>query len=140
LADPRRLGAAAAAHARVAWFALTVPLALRRPLPGLRAWLEPRRRQAAADPAAVRAAVDRVETVLRLGRPLVRRRCLVRGLTLCRFLTELGLELEVCFGIALAGGRAVGHCWLERSGQPYLEPTDPRDVFVEVWRISMARL
>jgi hypothetical protein len=29
-----------------------------------------------------------------------------------------------------------GHCWLDLDGEPFLEATDPRPVFAEVFRIA----
>jgi hypothetical protein len=59
--------------------------------------------------------------VLSRGRALVPGGCTVRGLTLYYFLRRAGVAVNLCYGVALVQGRLVGHCWLERAGEPFLE-------------------
>jgi Transglutaminase-like superfamily len=55
--------------------------------------------------------------------------CLIRSLTLYRFLGGDAANIEICFGVRYADGaspdgrvaRLLGHAWLVRDGQPYLE-------------------
>jgi hypothetical protein len=35
-------------------------------------------------------------------------------------------------------GEYVGHCWLVKDGEPFLERTDPRPVFAEI--VSIPRV
>jgi hypothetical protein len=122
---------------RVLAFALLVPLLLRVKLPRLAGWLEPAPPlPPPPDPAAVAALVARLDRLLAAGRPLVRRGCLTRGLTLYRFLRRAGAEVALCFGVGKADGDLTGHCWLEYAGAPLAERRDPRGLYVETYRIS----
>jgi hypothetical protein len=109
--------------------ALVTPLLLRLPLPRLEALIEwtagGRSRRARGNPDAVAATVLEM---LQAGRPLVRRGCLTRGLTLYYFLRRAGADVSLTFGMGpVDGGDGFdGHCWLVLDGEPYLEPRDPR--------------
>jgi Transglutaminase-like superfamily len=109
--------------------ALVAPLLLRLPLPHLEALLEwsavGKAGPASCDPDAVAATVL---AMLQAGRPLVRRGCLTRGLTLYYCLRRAGVDVGLNFGMgSVAGGDGFeGHCWLVLNGEPYLEPRDPR--------------
>lgn len=72
----------------------------------------------------VSGLADLVDTVLWVGRPLLRRGCLVRGSTMFRFLRQAGCEVSLVFGVGEFDGRMRGHCWLRRQGRPYLEAGD----------------
>lgn len=124
--------------ARVLLFAAVSPLLLRAvKLERLGSWLEPAR--IPARPAgAPGALVRRVDRLLKLGWPLVRRGCLVRGMTLYRFLREAGFEASLCFGMGQPEGEPglTGHCWIELDGQPLAEKRDPRPVYTETFRIA----
>ncbi len=124
--------------ARILLFAAAVPLILRvRKLPGLPAWLEPaRQRPAPPSPAEVDALVRRVDRLIAAGRPFVRSGCLVRGLTLYRFLRRAGAEVSLLFGVGTAGDGFAAHCWVVYRGEPLAEPRDPRAWFQETWRIE----
>jgi Transglutaminase-like superfamily len=78
------------------------------------------------------------DLILRLGNPFIRSGCLRRGITLYYFLTRAGLEVSLCFGTGSPEGRFAGHCWLVRDGAPFLEKTDPRPTFTEMFRIPGA--
>jgi hypothetical protein len=123
---------------RLAWifgFAVAVPLLMRLRLPRLEAVLEPRRAVAPPDSACVAKLLGDVELVLARGRPLVRGGCLTRGITRYYFLRRAGLAVELCFGIGTVDDALVGHCWLVKDDEPYLETDDPRPVFREIYRI-----
>lgn len=109
--------------------ALMTPLLVRLPLPRLEALLEwgaaAAARPARGSPDAVAATVLEM---LQAGRPLVRRGCLTRGITLYYFLRRAGVDVGLHFGMGRfsAGDGFDGHCWLVLDGEPYLEPRDPR--------------
>ncbi len=131
--------------ARVLLFAAVSPLLLRAvKLERLGAWLEPARAAAkpAGAPGAPEEVVRRVDRLIQLGWPLVRRGCLVRGMTLYRFLREAGFEAALCFGMGQPEGLSegdsglTGHCWIELDRQPLAEKRDPRPIYTETFRIA----
>jgi Transglutaminase-like superfamily len=77
----------------------------------------------------------RLDRALMLGWPVVKRTCLVRGVTRCYFLRRAGFDVQLTFGIAARDGRPTGHCWLVKDGQPFLEPSDPRSKFTALHTI-----
>jgi hypothetical protein len=125
---------------RIAPFAALVPALMRLPLPRLAALVTrpPHSRRPMA------AEIERLERVMtlapRISRPLVRSGCLTRGLTLYWFLRRAGLDVELRFGLDPndGGDPTDGHCWLTLSGEPYLEPRDPRLRFSEIYRLPLA--
>jgi hypothetical protein len=126
---------------RVLAFASAVPLLLRLvKLPQLGDRLEPAADPPASspDPAAVQRLVRRIDLLLRLGWPVVRRGCLVRGITRYRFLREAGVDATLCFGIGRLPGQEsfTGHCWLELDGRALAEPREPRPIYTETYRVS----
>jgi Transglutaminase-like superfamily len=122
---------------RVLLVAMLVPLIARLPLARQEAILEPRR---VPPHDSVRDAwiAEHVDGLLAIGRPLVRRGCLTRGLTHFYFLRRAGVDVRLVYGISTAEPRAEGHCWLVRDGEPYLEQVDPRPRFVETYSIPRA--
>ena len=126
--------------ARILLFAAAVPLILRlSKLPDLPAWLEPRSpRGHAPSPAEVDSLVRRIDALIAAGRPFVRTGCLVRGLTLYRFLRRAGAEVSLRFGAGEMNGSFAAHCWIVYQGEPLAEPRDPRPLFTETWRIEPA--
>jgi hypothetical protein len=127
--------------ARALLFALAVPLVARLKLSTWSRWLE-RRIEAAplrdAGRQPYETVLQCVDSALALGTPCVRSTCLVRGLTRYFFLRRAGLDLSLCFGATLKNGQLVpapGHCWLEKDGQPFLEPGDPRPNFLPIYRL-----
>ncbi|HWM94017.1 MAG TPA: lasso peptide biosynthesis B2 protein [Thermoanaerobaculia bacterium] len=129
---------------RILLFAAAAPLLLRFvDLERLGRWLEP------ANPARIprpgrRSAEDlvwRVDRLLRLGWPVVRRGCLVRGLTLYRFLREAGFDVSLCFGLGRPEGEAdfTGHCWIEMDGRALAEKREPRGIYTETYRLTPPR-
>lgn len=77
-----------------------------------------------------------VEIAIRRGAPVVRPGCLTRGLTRYYFLRRAGMDVTLCFGMGRRNGAFVGHCWLVKDGEPYLENEDPRLWYIEMHRIS----
>jgi len=127
---------------RILCFAAAVPLILRlRKLPRLPAWLEPRGEiPAPPAPSEVDALVRRVDRLIAAGRPFVRYGCLVRGLTLYRFLRRAGAEVSLRFGVGVMSHEGesgfAAHCWVVYRDEPLAEPRDPRPLFQETWRIE----
>jgi hypothetical protein len=123
---------------RVFLFAAAVPFLLRLKIARVAAVLEPGQEPHAVDPDLVKKILAYVESVIQRGRPLIRPGCLTRGLTRYYFLRRAGLDVSLHFGMSHAGNRKefVGHCWLVRQGQPYLEKEDPRPLYVEMYHIS----
>jgi hypothetical protein len=125
---------------RVVLFAALVPLLLRLcKLPELPAWIEPRRR-ALPPPGAgeVETLTQRIDELLIAGRPAVRTGCMVRGLTLYRFLRRAGADVSLRFGVGTIRGDFAAHCWIVYRGEPLAETHDPRSLFTETWRIEPA--
>jgi hypothetical protein len=89
------------------------------------------------EPARVQFIVSAVDVMLRVGAPLVRPGCLTRGLTLYYFLRRAGLDVSLCFGIGTPRGAFVGHYWLVKDGEPFLEARDPRPLFTPVYSVPM---
>ena len=123
---------------RVILFAALVPLLLRlRKLPDLPSWVEPRRRPLPApDPEEIAALTQRIDELLIAGRPAVRTGCMVRGLTLYRFLRQAGADVSLRFGVGTIRGDFAAHCWIVYCGEPLAETHDPRPLFTETWKIE----
>jgi len=127
---------------RVILFAALVPLLLRLcRLPGLPAWVEPRRRSLPhpkPEPSLqeIAALTERIDELLVAGRPAVRTGCMVRGLTLYRFLRRAGADVSLRFGVGTIRGDFAAHCWIVYRGEPLAETHDPRPLFTETWRIG----
>jgi Transglutaminase-like superfamily len=122
---------------RVLLVAMSVPLISRLSLPRQEALLEPRR-PARPDPEREAWLVANVDRLLSAGRPVVRPGCLTRGLTHYYFLRRAGVDVELQYGLAHPIGKADGHCWLVRDGEPFLERDDPRGRYVETYSIPSA--
>ena len=125
---------------RVLGFAAAVPLLLRVvKLPQLGDRLEPDDPPTPpAESAEVERLIRRIDRLIRLGWPVVRRGCLVRGITRYRFLREAGVDATLCFGIGRLPGQETftGHCWLEMDGRALAEPREPRPIYTETYRVS----
>ena len=93
---------------RIVLFGAVVPLLLRKvSLPRLAERLEPRRHPTPlADLAGAEALVRRIDRLLWRAWPLVRRGCLVRGVTRYRFLRQAGFDAVLCFGMGRLEGTA----------------------------------
>jgi Transglutaminase-like superfamily len=123
---------------RIFAFAAAVPYLLRLKLSRVARALEPGKDPSAVDENRVRKITAHVERAIRRGKPLVRPGCLTRGLTRYYFLRRSGMDVALCFGMGRLGNEFVGHCWLVKDGEPYLEPRDqdPRSRYTEMYRIS----
>ena len=121
---------------RIAAFAVVVPLLMRLRLSSLERVLEPRGPKRSASPERVTALAERIDWVLRRGRPLVRPGCLTRGVTLYYFLRRAGADVTLVFGMGKPEDASfAGHCWLVKDGEPFLEREDPRPHFPEITSI-----
>lgn len=87
-----------------------------------------------ANASVAPAAVTRAERALGLIGRIRPQSCLTRGITRFVVLRRAGMPVELVFGMSAADGTG-GHCWLELEGRPYLESTDPRELFPEVFRV-----
>lgn len=119
---------AAALFARSLCIAVATPALVRLPLAQLEAvieWMAGTPAQEQRNPDDIAATVL---DMLQATRPLVRRGCLTRGLTLYCCLRRAGIDVTLNFGMGRVsrGDGFDGHCWIERDGEPYLEPRDPR--------------
>ena len=115
--------------------ALAVPALMRIPLARLDAlieWAVSRAATSSVDPEPIASTVLQM---LEVGRPLVRRGCLTRGITLYYCLRRAGVPVSLRFGMGRtsAGDGFDGHCWLELAGEPYLERRDPRTSFAAMY-------
>jgi len=123
---------------RIFAFAAAVPCLLRLKLSRVAGAIEPEKDPWAVDEDRVRKITAYVEKAIQRGKPLVRPGCLTRGVTRYYFLRRCGMDVALCFGMGRMGEDFVGHCWLVKDGEPYLEPPDqdPRSRYTEMYRIS----
>lgn len=123
---------------RVFLFAAIVPVLMRFKLARLAALLEPRREPLVVDPRRVQKISACIDKAVARGKPFVRPGCLTLGVARYYFLRRAGMDLTLHFGMGRVGeGKSfVGHCWLTRDGEPFLESTDPRPFYVEMCHIS----
>ena len=121
-------------------FAAIVPYLLRLKISRVAAVLEwgGHRRTLPPKQGQVDKIAGYVELAIRRGRPIVRPGCLTRGLTRYYFFRRSGLDIALCFGMGRIEQEFMGHCWLVKDGEPFLELEDPRPRYVEVYRISRA--
>lgn len=121
--------------ARVLCFAIAVPVLLKLRLTTLDALLG--RRMPATGPPPQEDAIDRIVTCVTLifsvGRRAFGWGCLHRGIMLYYFLRRKGVDVELCFGIGGSEAGFIAHCWLVRDGLPFLEKSDPRQRFAEMY-------
>jgi hypothetical protein len=59
-------------------------------------------------------------------------------LTRYYFLRRVGMDVSLCFGMGRHDKGFMGHCWLVKDGEPFLEVEDPRPRYLEIYRISRA--
>ena len=123
---------------RIFTFAAAVPYLLRLKLSRVGSILEPGKSPVPVQEDSVRKITAYVETAIRRGQPFVRRGCLTRGLTRYYFLRRAGMDVALCFGMGRLDKEFMGHCWLVKDGEPFLEPEDPRPRYAEMYRISSA--
>jgi hypothetical protein len=118
---------------RILLFAAAVPVFMRFNLRRLGRWLEPGHIPPVQEAGKLHQIIDYVDRALDVGRPVVRRSCLTRGLTLYYFLRRAGLEVSLCFGMSRHERGFIGHCWLLKDGKPFLEQPDPELLFKAVY-------
>jgi hypothetical protein len=82
------------------------------------------------DQPRVEFIVNATERICRAGRRVFTQKCMTRGLTLYFFLRRAGMDVSLVFGAGKVERKFAAHCWLVRSGMPYLETTDPGPLFV----------
>ena len=126
---------------RIFIFAAAVPYLLRLKLPRVARVIEPGTDPRPVPEDRVRRITAYLETAIRRGSPLVRRGCLTLGLTRYYFLRRSGMDVALCFGmgrLARLNREFMGHCWLVKDGEPFLELEDPRSLYAEMYRISPA--
>lgn len=123
---------------RIFVFAAAVPYLMRLKVVRLAAVLERGSDPWPVNPNHIRKIDAYVEAAIELGKPLVRPGCLTLGLTRYYFFRRAGMDVSLHFGMGRIGGgsKYLGHCWLVRDGEPYLETRDPRRVYTEMYRIS----
>lgn len=122
---------------RVFAVAAAVPYLLRCKLERVAHVIEPGTPPTGVEPLQISRIAAYVESAIRYGRPLVRKGCLTRGVTRYYFLRRAGLDVALYFGMGQLDGAFVGHCWLVRDGQPFLEREDTSR-YVVMYRISPA--
>lgn len=76
------------------------------------------------------------DLALRVGQPLVQRRCLVRSLTLYYLLQRAGVAAELHIGIADATHGYAAHSWIVVDDEPIAEAVDPRPHFPFIQQIA----
>jgi hypothetical protein len=125
---------------KIAMFASVVPLLARLPIRRLQRLVEPsaQRRTQPLEREEEARIIRHTETVCRLGRRFIKRRCMTRGLTLYFFLRRTGADVSLVFGAGEIEESFEGHCWLERKGEPFLEATDPRPHFTPMYAFDRA--
>src|SRR6476660_1835675 len=94
---------------QVLFFAAAVPFLLRLKLSRVQTLLEPRI-PSSADRERIELITEYVEMAIRAGHPLVRRGCLIRGVTRYYFFRRNGLDVSLCFGMGQEKEEFVGHC------------------------------
>ncbi len=80
----------------------------------------------APDEATLKEIVRRTDSVLLLGRPLIRTECLSRTCLLYYQMKRAGADVNVRFGTAADEKGLRFHCWLLVEDEPTYEQFDPR--------------
>jgi transglutaminase superfamily protein len=122
--------------ARIFAFASAVPYLLRMKLSRVALLIEPGKSPCPVREDRVTKITSYIETAIRRGGPLVRRGCLTRGVTRYYFLRRAGMDVALCFGMGRLGGEFMGHCWLVKDGEPFLEAEDPRPRYATMYCVS----
>ena len=124
--------------ARICAFAATVPVLMRLQLPRAAALLTRPPRRPKPSAVKIERLAHLTDLAPRVARPLVRPGCLTRGVTLFWFLRRAGLDVELRFGLDPSENRPTdGHCWLSLADEPFLEKSDPRARFAELYRFPL---
>jgi hypothetical protein len=120
---------------RILLFALVAPLFLRFKLTTVGAIIEPRRPRPFASAVRTEKIQRYVDGVC--NSRIIRAQCLVRSVTRYYFLRRAGVQLSLVCGIAEIDDRMVGHSWLVKEGQAFLEPVDPAPRFTIMMRFPI---
>jgi len=121
-------------------FASIVPLLMRLRPHSLNRILYRRLESTEVSSTVVAEVVRHFQLARAVAAPVVRNTCLTRGMTLCYFLRRAGLDVSLSFGMGRKGDQFTGHCWLTKSGAPFLEQPDPRPLYAEFFSIPFDRL
>jgi hypothetical protein len=121
---------------RIFAFAAAVPYLLRLKLSSVGGVLETGGNSAVVSEDRVNKITAYVEAAIQRGQPFVRRGCLTRGLTRYYFLRRAGMDVALYFGMGRRNGEFIGHCWLVKDDEPFLEAEDPRPLYTVMYRIS----
>jgi Transglutaminase-like superfamily len=123
---------------QISAFSAIVPCLLRLKLSRVARALEwgRRGRAALAHQDQIEKIAAYVELAIRRGHPIVRSGCLTRGLTRYYFFRRAGMDVALFFGMGRMEKGFMGHCWLVKDGEPFLELQDPRPLYAEIYRIS----
>ncbi len=116
-------------------FASAVPMLTRLKPAHLHRILARRRNAVPASAETEARIVEHFHLARRIARPLVGTGCLTRGVTLCYFLRRAGVDVSLCFGMGKIDGEFLGHCWLTRTGVPFLESRDPHLLYTRIFSI-----
>ena len=119
---------------RAAALAIATPVLFRLPLPKVERLLSggPRRWGSLDAESALWAA----NMGLRVVRWPMRPSCLHRGAVRYHLLRRAGIDVQLVFGAGRIDGAPAAHCWLLLDGQPYLESTDPRELFAAAYTMG----
>jgi hypothetical protein len=123
---------------RIFAFATGVPYLLRLKLSRVGGVLETGKHPVPVPQERVNKITAYVEAAIQCGQPFVRRGCLTRGLTRYYFLRRAGMDVALYFGMGRRNGEFMGHCWLVKDNEPFLETEDPRPLYAVMYRISRA--
>lgn len=118
------------------FFALFVPLIMLIGVKRLSPLLS-RVGSGSSSPDYIKRVIAFTDLAMEFGTPLVRKRCLTRGITLYYFLRRAGIPVALYFGVAPEEQLLKGHCWLVENGQPFAEHIDPRTVYTHVWSLPI---
>ena len=124
---------------RLYFFIAISPALLRLKIPRLATILEPKQCLPPANHSRIQKIIRYVDLIFQVGSPTGSSVCLTRGITLYYFLRRVGLDVAICFGMGTVEENYVGHCWLVRNWEPFLETQDPRLLFTEVYRFPVKR-
>lgn len=124
---------------QVLLFTASVPILLRLKPATLANLLERGTRGVASDShpdlSEIQRILSSIESVIHKAGPLVRSKCLTRGLTRYYFLRRIGMDVSLCFGMGRVESGFIGHCWLVKDGELFMEDFDPRLTFGEMFRL-----
>ena len=118
--------------ARIYFFAIGVRVLLHLNLERLEEVIEPGKVPITPDWHQIDRTVRSVDRVFGSQARFIRRGCYSRGVILYYFLRRAGLQVSLQFGMGKQGEHFVGHCWLVKDGEPFLERVDPRPHFAPV--------